>query len=73
MQTRISVQRRLALAERVARQPVPRALEHLEIYAVMTLKTLQTSKPSTGHAASCALIIQAIRLLSPLEPHPLRP
>ena len=43
MQTRISVQRRLALAELAARQPVPRALEPLEIYAAMTLKMLKTS------------------------------
>ena len=73
MQTRISVQRRLALAELAARQPVPRALEPLEIYAAMTLKMLKTSKPGTGLAVSCALTIQAIRLLSLLEPHSTRP
>ena len=43
MQTRTFVLLRLALAERAARQPAPRALEPQEIYAVMTLKTLQTS------------------------------
>lgn len=61
MQTRISVLRRLALAERAALLPFLLALEPLEIYAVMTLKTHQTSKPSTGLAASYALTIQAIR------------
>ena len=35
MQTRTSVQRQLALVERVALPPVPRALEPLEMYALM--------------------------------------
>ena len=61
MQIKTSVQQRLALGELAARQPVPLALEPREMYAVMILKMLQTSKPGTGLAASCALTIQAIR------------
>lgn len=68
MQTRTSVQQQLALVERVALPPVPRALEPLEIYAQMILKMLKTSKPGTGLAVSCALTIPAIRLLRALGP-----
>ena len=73
MQTRTSVQRQLTLVELVALRPAPRALELLEMYAVVILKTLKTSKPGTGLAVSFALTTQAIRLPRALGPQSSRP
>ena len=47
--------------------------EPLEMYAIVILKTLKTSKPGPGLAVSFALITQAIRLLRALGQQFLRP